>query len=113
MEPDNQEEFTEKQIRTAQLAKAFADPANIAILEFMIYQQQCICGSIAKEIPLQETTIQNHLKELKEIGLIKGDTEGDKICYCIRYKVFTEAQTLLNSLFYLYKQNDDCCPEKR
>ena len=107
------DEFTKKQLRMAELTKAMAHPARIAILEFMIDKQQCICGDIVNEIPLTQSTVSQHLKVLKDVGLIKGDTEGNTVCYCIREKTWSEAQVLLNSLFYLYKKESDCCPDKR
>ncbi len=107
------EEYTAKQIRTAELAKALAHPARIAILEFMIYKEQCICGDIVEEMPLSQSTVSQHLKVLKDVGLIKGEIEGNTTCYCIKEKTWTESQTLLNSLFYLYKQKGNCCPTDR
>lgn len=107
------DEFTKKQIRIAELTKALAHPARIAILEFMIYKQQCICGDIVDELPLSQSTVSQHLKVMKDVGLIKGDIEGNTVCYCIREKTLMEAQTLLNSLFYEYKKVNDCCPDKR
>ncbi len=69
------DEFTKKQLRMAELTKAMAHPARIAILEFMIDKQQCICGDIVDEIPLTQSTVSQHLKVLKDAGLIKGDIE--------------------------------------
>ena len=106
-------EFTRKQLRMAELAKALAHPARIAILEYMVDRQQCICGDIVDEIPLTQSTVSQHLKVMKDAGVIKGEIEGNTTCYCIREKTWMEAQTLLNSLFYLYKKESDCCPDKR
>lgn len=107
------EEFSKKQLRIAELTKALGHPARIAILEFMMFKQECICGDIVNEIPLTQSTVSQHLKVLKDAGLIKGDIEGNTTCYCIRKKVWDEAQVLLNSLFFQYKMVKDCCPDKR
>jgi ArsR family transcriptional regulator, arsenate/arsenite/antimonite-responsive transcriptional repressor len=75
--------FTEKQNEVALLAKALGHPARIAILEYLISVDTCICGDIVNELPLAQPTVSQHLKELKNAGLIKGTTEGNSICYCI------------------------------
>ena len=73
------EEFTVKQNKLAGYAKALAHPARIAILELLIKKQACVCGDIVDDLPLSQSTVSQHLKELKEAGLIKGDTEGAKV----------------------------------
>lgn len=106
-----EEFFTQTQLRKAQLAKAFAHPARIAILEYIVFQNKCICGDIVNEIPLSQSTVSQHLKELKEAGLIKGEIEGVKVCYCINEKVWNEAMIAFNEMFYNYKNTNDFCPE--
>jgi len=88
------EEFTIKQNRIADLAKALAHPARIAILEFLASQNSCMCGDIVEELPLSQSTVSQHLRELKNAGLIKGDIDGSKVCYCINEKAFHDAQEL-------------------
>jgi DNA-binding transcriptional ArsR family regulator len=100
-------EFTIKDNRLAKYAKALAHPARIAILQLLAKKQTCICGDIVDEIPLSQSTVSQHLKELKEAGLIKGDIEGTKICYCIDEKEWKVAQQSLNKLFDSYKGS--CC----
>jgi len=100
-------EFTIKDNRLAKYAKALAHPARIAILQLLAKKQTCICGDIVDEIPLSQSTVSQHLKELKEAGLIKGDIEGAKICYCIDEKEWKVAQQSLNKLFDSYK--GVCC----
>jgi len=100
-------EFTIKDNRLAKYAKALAHPARIAILQLLAKKQSCICGDIVDEIPLSQSTVSQHLKELKEAGLIKGDIEGAKICYCIDEREWKAAQQLLNKLFDSYK--GVCC----
>ena len=100
--------FSNKQNRVAMLMKAIAHPARIAILELLIKHNVCICNDIVEELPLSQSTISQHLKELKEAGLIKGDIEGKRICYCIDAKVWKEAQKIMNKLFDSYK-GISCC----
>ncbi len=100
-------EFTVKDNRLAKYAKALAHPARIAILQLLAKKQTCICGDIVDEIPLSQSTVSQHLKELKEAGLIKGDIEGAKVCYCIDEKEWKAAQQSLNKLFDSYKGS--CC----
>lgn len=75
--------FTDKQNQIATIAKALGHPARIAIIEYLLKVNQCICGDIVNELPLAQPTISQHLKELKNAGLIKGSIEGNSICYCI------------------------------
>ena len=103
------EEFTVKDNKLAKYAKALAHPARIAILQMLIKQQSCICGDIVDELPLSQSTVSQHLKELKEAGLIKGDIEGSKVCYCIDEKEWQAAKSYLNTLFESYKPGKSCC----
>src|SRR6188472_2853581 len=80
------EEFSVRDNRIATYAKALAHPARVAILKLLIQRQACICGDIVEELPLSQSTVSQHLKELKEAGLIKGDIDGVKVCYCIDEK---------------------------
>ncbi|MEZ5034721.1 MAG: metalloregulator ArsR/SmtB family transcription factor [Chitinophagaceae bacterium] len=77
------EHFTDKQNAIATLAKAFGHPARVAIMEYLTKVDTCICGDIVNELPLAQPTVSQHLKELKNAGLIKGNIEGNAICYCI------------------------------
>ncbi|MBX9852259.1 MAG: metalloregulator ArsR/SmtB family transcription factor [Cytophagaceae bacterium] len=95
--------FNHTQNTIAQLAKAIGHPARIAILELLIKKNSCICGDIVDQLPLAQATISQHLRELKEAGLIKGQIEGASICYCIDEKAWKEAQKILNRLFDSYK----------
>ena len=84
-------------------------PARIAILKLLASRQTCICGDIVDELPLSQSTVSQHLKELKDAGLIKGEIEGAKICYCIDEKEWKAAQVKINRLFDTYKGNVICC----
>ena len=97
------EEFSVKDNRVAKYAKALSHPARIAILKLLIKKQACVCGDIVDELPLSQSTVSQHLKELKDAGLIKGDIEGAKVCYCIDEKEWNIAKNLLNEIFVSYK----------
>ena len=103
------EEFTVKDNKIAKYAKALAHPARVAILQLLIKKQNCICGDIVDELPLSQSTVSQHLKELKEAGLIKGDIEGAKVCYCIDEKEWTTAKTYLAAFFEAYSNKGKCC----
>jgi ArsR family transcriptional regulator, arsenate/arsenite/antimonite-responsive transcriptional repressor len=77
------DQFTDPQNQLALLAKALGHPARIAIIEYLARVESCICSDIVNELPLAQPTISQHLKELKNAGLIKGSVEGNSICYCI------------------------------
>ena len=103
------EEFTSRDNRLAKYAKALGHPARIAILKFLANKRTCQCGDIVDEMPLSQSTVSQHLKELKEAGLIKGEIEGVKVCYCIDEKEWKMAQSWINQLFDTFKGGNDCC----
>ena len=103
------DEFSVKDNRVARYAKALAHPARIAILQYLVKQQSCVCGDIVEELPLSQSTVSQHLKELKEAGLIKGEIEGVKVCYCIDEKEWNLAQAHINQLFSSFKPRNGCC----
>ena len=82
------EHFTDRQNQIANIAKALGHPARIAIIEYLMKVNECICGDIVNELPLAQPTVSQHLKELKNAGLIKGNIEGTSICYCIDETTF-------------------------
>lgn len=101
------EEFTKSQNEIAALAKALGHPARVAILQFLAVQKSCVCGDIVNELPLSQSTVSQHLKELKKVGLIKGEIEGPSVCYCVDVKVLTKAKKMLVDLFDIVQVN--CC----
>ena len=104
------EQFTAEENRMASIAKALAHPARIAILKVLIQKKACICGDIVDELPLSQSTVSQHLKELKEARLIKGDIEGVKVCYCIDGDNWAAAQSLLQEFFESKViTNTKCC----
>ena len=102
MNANKQDIYTNKQQEIAELAKALSNPARIAILEYIIASDSCICGEIVDEIGLAQATISQHLKALKKVGIIKGNIAGTKTCYCIDDKRWTEIQNTLSSFFKNY-----------
>src|SRR5687768_17837853 len=103
-------EFSVKENKLARYAKALAHPARVAILQLLASKQSCVCGDIVEELPLSQSTVSQHLKELKEAGLIKGDITGKKICYCIDEQAWQQAQQLLQVLFADFRPcNTNCC----
>ena len=103
------EEFTIKDNKIARYAKALAHPARVAIVQLLIKKQACICGDIVDELPLSQSTVSQHLKELKDAGLIKGEIDGVKICYCIDEKEWEAAKLYFKSLFVAYSNKNKCC----
>ena len=101
--------FSEQQNRLAIMLKAIAHPARIAILEHIIKTNACICGDLVEELGLAQATISQHLKELKNAGLIQGTIEGASVCYCIEPVAWKILQDQLNSLFNSYTEPRSCC----
>lgn len=104
------EHFTEKQNELASIAKALAHPARIAIIEQLLNEDICICGDFVNKLPLAQPTISQHLKELKNAGLIKGEIEGNSICYCIDEKNWKKFKKMFQTFFDEYtKIKYKCC----
>lgn len=102
--------FSSADNRLAKYAKALSHPARVAILKLLIQKQACICGDIVDELPLSQSTVSQHLKELKEAGLIKGDIDGVKVCYCIDEMEWEIAKNLLNEFFVSFQESAiKCC----
>ncbi|WP_194973507.1 ArsR/SmtB family transcription factor [Aquiflexum lacus] len=101
--------FTEKQNELAKVAKVFAHPARVAILEFLIQSNSCINGDLVQELGLAQATISQHLRELKEIGIIKGSIEGVSVNYCIDPIRWAEIQNLFQELFSGFPKISGCC----
>lgn len=102
--------FTEQQNELAILAKAIGHPARIAIIEHLIKVDSCICGDIVNELPLAQPTVSQHLKELKNAELIKGNIEGNAICYCLNEEGFNKISSFFQQLnYYFENQKNQCC----
>ncbi len=103
------EEFSVKDNRVAKYAKALSHPARVAILKLLLKKQACVCGDIVEELPLSQSTVSQHLKELKAAGLIKGDIEGVRVCYCIDEKEWQLAQQVFQDMFSGIKSTASLC----
>jgi len=101
--------FTKQQNDLANMAKAIAHPARIAILQYLLKSNACVCGSLVEELGLAQPTISQHLKELKNAGLIQGTVEGTSVCYCINPKVWNEYKQVLSALFKEMEVSSSCC----
>ncbi|SDL44407.1 ArsR/SmtB family transcription factor [Siphonobacter aquaeclarae] len=101
--------FTDEQNRLAIQLKALAHPARIAILQQIISANACICGDLVDELGLAQATISQHLKELKNAGIIQGTIEGVTVCYCIEPTAWKLLQDNLAAFFGSYHLPDGCC----
>lgn len=101
--------FTTHQNRLASMAKALAHPARVAILEHLLNANACINGDLVQELGLAQATISQHLRELKEAGLIQGTIEGVRVSYCIDSRRWEEVRELFTQLFDKYDATSGCC----
>ncbi len=101
--------FSNEQNEIALFAKVFGHPARVAILQHLFKINTCICGDLVYEIGLAQPTISQHLRELKQIGLIKGSVEGTRVCYCIHLENWTK----MKRVFFQFLEQDvsdiKCC----
>lgn len=102
------EGFNKSQLEIAEVARVLGHPARIAILQFLARQKRCQCGDIVEELPLSQSTVSQHLKELKSVGLIKGTIDGPSVCYCIDEKHWNRVSKLLGTLFQEYHPSNSC-----
>ncbi len=102
--------FSVSQNNLAKMAKALAHPARISIIEHLLKTSSCVNGDLVEETGLAQATISQHLRELKEIGIIQGTIEGTSVCYCINPEKWEEIKSDFNNLFNQYKPTtSDCC----
>lgn len=104
------EHFSDKQNQIAAMAKAIGHPARVAIIEYLLSVDTCICGDIVNVLPLAQPTVSQHLKELKNAGIIKGSIEGTSICYCLN----PDALSILEAFFAnitinINNKKTNCC----
>jgi DNA-binding transcriptional ArsR family regulator len=99
--------FSDQQNEMAQLLKALAHPARIAIVEYLLTVDSCICGDIVNELPLAQPTVSQHLKELKNANIIQGTIEGTSICYCLNPKTITLLEAFFGGISN--ELNNKCC----
>lgn len=93
----------------ARFAKALGHPMRIAILEFLLEQESCFFGEIHEVLPIAKATVSQHLKELKDAGLIQGEIEPPKVRYCINKQNWAIAQQLFSALFAMKSKSTGCC----
>jgi DNA-binding transcriptional ArsR family regulator len=103
------ENFTTTQNKIALYAKALAHPARVAIIEYLLKNRTCICGDLVEELPLAQATVSQHLKELKQVGIIKGEIEGTSVCYCLDEKGWNEAREILLNVLSAPASGKSCC----
>ena len=101
--------YKDEQNKLAALLKVLGHPARIAILQYIITQKACICNDLVEELGLAQATISQHLKELKNIGIIKGCVEGTSVSYCIDEKVWQQVKKEFEAFFVAYSVKDECC----
>lgn len=102
--------YSEEELSVSMYAKALSHPARVAILSLLLKKQACVCGDIVGELPISQSTVSQHLKALKEAGLIKGDIEGVSVCYCINEEAWQKAKVVLGDLFEKFiTSSSNCC----
>ena len=102
------EHFTQEQNDISILLKALAHPARIAIVEYLLSVDTCICNDIVAELPLAQATVSQHLKELKNAGIIQGTIEGNAICYCINPDTFRKMEHFIAQIFHKIDKQNYC-----
>jgi len=104
-------QYSETQIELANLLKVLGHPARIAIVQALIEAKSCVCGDLVTEIELAQSTVSQHLKELKSVGLIKGTIEGTSVCYCIDQERWAQLKGTITPLLEagLTCNEEDCC----
>jgi DNA-binding transcriptional ArsR family regulator len=101
--------YSEEELLIAKFAKALSHPARVAIIKLLLEKQSCICGDIVEDLPIAQSTVSQHLKELKESGLIKGNIDGASICYCVDTDVLQKANDILNKVLGASIQTQTTC----
>lgn len=101
--------FTDEQNEIALMAKAFSHPARVAILQNIFKTNTCVCGDLVNEIGLAQATISQHLRELKQLGIIKGTVEGTSVCYCINPDVWSKMKDKMSGFLKQELPQSNCC----
>lgn len=102
-------EYLQEQIEMANLARALGHPARIAIMDYLASVDSCICGDIVDELPLAQSTVSQHLKELRNAELIQGTIEGNAICYCINTETLQKFKTYISRFSTIKAEANSCC----
>lgn len=101
--------YTDKQKSIAVMTKAIGHPARVAIIEYLLKVDSCICGDIVDKLPLAQPTVSQHLRELKNSGLIKGNIEGNSICYCLDEKAIEKIKNYFTGISEKLVSKKSCC----
>jgi ArsR family transcriptional regulator len=110
MAQNKKDKFSKIENGIADFAKALSHPARIAILKKLAEENKCICGKIVDVMPLAQSTVSQHLKELQQAGIVQGEIDGVTSCYCINWDKLDKEITNFNNLFkQIKKKNSDCC----
>jgi ArsR family transcriptional regulator len=96
--PSRQPDTKGKDDEVAKLGWAIAHPARVRILRILLARQACVCGELVDQLPLAQSTVSQHLKILKETGLVQGEIDGPKVCYCINPSALTRLKDLVAEL---------------
>ena len=103
------EAFASDTVQLATWAKALGHPARLAILQTLAARQTCLCGELVEELPLAQATVSQHLKALKEVGLIEGHTDGPRVCYCPNRDALNRLHEAMSALFDGLNCSCACC----
>ncbi len=103
--------FDDSQNNLAAIFKALAHPARIAILQEILKRNSCICGELVDVLPLSQATVSQHLKELKNMNILKGEIEGKRVCYCINTETWSQISEEIAGFFEQINQTKNCCNE--
>ena len=106
---NKKDQFNKKQNELSDFANAISHPARVAILKEIANRKECICGEIVEVLPLAQSTVSQHLKELKRAKLITGTIEGVKSCYCINWETFERFEKTFNEFFTKTNSNNPKC----
>ena len=109
MAQNKKDEFNKKENDLADFANAISHPARVAILKQIAANESCICGEIVEVLPLAQSTVSQHLKELLKAELIKGTIDGVKSCYCINWKTFEKFEKIFSEFFVKTNSNNPKC----
>jgi len=111
MATHRREQFIETEPQVAVIAKALGHPARVAILRLLAQRQACVCGELVLELPISQSPVSQHLKELKTTGLVQGEVNGPRVCYCLNPTGWARARQLLGDLLAELPMpaTKDCC----
>ena len=101
--------YTQQEEKLARYAKALSHPVRVFILQFLDRQQGCFVGNIVDELPMAQSSVSQHLKELKDAGLIQGEVAAPRVKYCINRENWAEAKELFSGFFGNIREEDACC----